>query len=62
MPAFVVLKACLRSTEKKIPKGVEANTALFDSPANVECLRHVAIESNGTMHVALERLQKALRL
>ena len=62
IPAFVVLKVCLGSTEKTIPKRVEANTALFESPANVECLRHVAIESNGTMHVALERLQKALRL
>ena len=43
MPAFVVLKASLRSPEKKIPKRVGSqHTALFDSAVNIECLRHVA--------------------
>ena len=29
---------------------------------NVECLRHVAIETNSSVHVVVERLQKAQKL
>ena len=57
--AFFVLKACFRGTEKKIFKRGGQHAALSDSAANVECLGHVAIESNGTLHVVVERLKKA---
>ena len=42
--------------------GESQHTVLFDSAGNIESLRHVAIESNGTVHVVVGRPQKAEKL
>ena len=48
MPAFFCSKGMFQDDCKKdSEEGWGQHTALLDSVANIECLRHVAVESNG---------------